>query len=352
MGCFDDCQKIKYNENRGTFMKKTLRKAMAVIFILFISLSSFSGCVDLTTFHTHDFKQKMDGTKHFKECSCGEIKDSAEHEFSWRKDYTGKECTACGYIIDGKTPVLIEKNEDGTIKLKEELISTLIWYFKNYRFIGDPFPWNFADKLNLIKSGECSPLLVKFSNECYYVAAYYAIPEGHCETYCCCDNYTWVGVEKVEDVKEIWDGKTLVGAFQINPQELCVNIKTGSTDVVMDHFAFYTPEFVDDVAVAPEIILEDLFIYLNWRSDKYIGYSSLRSPTHHKYGSIKCMEFDGKYYVAEYHGSVYSGVDLEEIYGKYYDELMSNIVDEYVVEDDNRTRYGLFELEDIVKIIK
>ena len=333
-------------------MKKSGKKTLGIVLVLFTVFFWLSSCADNSMLHIHYFKQKMDGTKHYNECSCGEIKDTAEHKFSWRRDYTGKECTACGYIIDGKTPISIEKTENGTIKLREELVSTLAEYFKNHRVIGDPMPWTFGDKLNLFKSGESTPLLVKFSNECYYVAAYYAIPEGHNETYCCSDDYTWVGLKKAEDVKESLDGKTLVGAFQINPQELCVNIKTGSTDVVMDHFAFYNPEFVDGVAIAPEIIFEDLFIYLNWRSDKYIGYSSLHSSTHHKFGSIKCMELDGKYYVAEYHGSVYSGVDLERIYGKYYDELMSIIVDEYVVEDDNRTRYGLFKLEDIMEIIK
>ena len=112
-------------------MKNLVKKSLGIVLVLLTVLSCFSSCVDSSMFHIHDFKQKIDENKHFMECSCGEIKDSAEHEFSWRKDYTGKECAACGYIIDEKTPISIEKNEDGTIKLKGELIKGLSNYFKN-----------------------------------------------------------------------------------------------------------------------------------------------------------------------------------------------------------------------------
>lgn len=238
-----------------------------------------------------------------------------------------------------------EKNSDGTLKLSEGLISRLTDYFKrDTRIEYDLGVRSFEDKLNYCKNGY-DPLLVKFVDKSYFVAAYFDIPEEHVELhfYCCCDNYTWVGFEKAEDVKEIWNGKELIGAFQINPQELCKNIKTGSRDVVIEHFSFYRPKFVSGVAVDPEIEFEKIFVYLNDSSDKYICYSSLVHPELHRLKSFRCIELDGKYYIMELHRG-----NLEEIYGAYYDELMSVLVDEYVIEGE---RYGLYKIEDIARII-
>ena len=334
-------------------MKSVANKSILVILVLIIALCSLSGCVSDYLPHIHIFKQKMNADGHFMECSCGENKDQAEHTFVWRNDYLHMECTDCGYIIENNIETVIEKNEDGTVRLSENLRSALSDYYKSYFLNVDPYPFNFGEKLNHIKSGECAPVFVKFSSRCYYVAAYFSTTEEHDELYCCSDSYTWVGFEKAEDVKETLDGEILMGAFQINPQEFCVNIKTGEYDVTMDHFVFYRPEFVDGVALAPEITFENLFIYLSQDDDKYICYSSTRYTSLHEAGSFKCMELDGKYYIAEYHGSLYNGADLEAEYGEYYNKLMSILVDEYVVEgDDKRTKYGLFEVEDILEMIK
>ena len=331
---------------------KIIFKKIPIILILITILSCFSGCDNNSAFHLHIFKQKMDTDVHFMECACGESKQSEAHSFEWRSDYKHKECTACGYIKDEDTSVTVDKDGDGSIKLSDELLAGLKNYFANIMVQYDIGSASFEDKINSCKNDTRTPLMVKFSEKAYYVAAYYAASEGHYEHYCCYNDYTFVAFEGAEDVKESWDGKAIVGAFQVNPQELCVNIKTGESNTKMDHVSFYTPEFVDGVATDPEIDFDDFFIRLMSKDEDYVCYSSTRHTSLHQLGTLDCMELDGKYYVAEYHGSLYDGVDLERIYGKYYDTLASLLVDEYVIEEhDRRPRYGLYNLIDIVKII-
>lgn len=112
MGYFDYFQKAKNDEHKEFFMKNTFKKSIGVVLILFISLSSLIGCTNNSMFHIHFFKQKMDGTRHFMECFCGEIKDSSEHLFDWVVDseptytapgYKHQECNICGYKMEENT---------------------------------------------------------------------------------------------------------------------------------------------------------------------------------------------------------------------------------------------------------
>ena len=90
-----------------------LSKNFKRIFIsVLIILSSFSGCINNSVFHSHDYKLKSNETHHFEECSCGKITDSAEHTFGWVVDteptysapgYKHKECTTCTYKTDENT---------------------------------------------------------------------------------------------------------------------------------------------------------------------------------------------------------------------------------------------------------
>lgn len=93
-------------------MKKLIKKSLGILLVLFSVLSCFNGCVNGSTFHTHNFKQKTDETRHFKECECGEVTDIAEHTFEWIIDseptytapgYKHKECTDCGYKTEENT---------------------------------------------------------------------------------------------------------------------------------------------------------------------------------------------------------------------------------------------------------
>lgn len=91
---------------RRNMMKAMIRKSIGVVLILLTVISCFGSCIDSSYFHIHSFKLKMNETVHFKECECGEIKDSAEHLFDWVVDsdptytapgYKHKECVDCGY---------------------------------------------------------------------------------------------------------------------------------------------------------------------------------------------------------------------------------------------------------------
>ena len=262
-----------------------VKKYIGVMLILVITILAFSSCADNSVPHIHVFKQKINETEHFKECRCGQTQNVEEHTFDWRNDYKYKECTACGYIIDVSIPIAIEKNDDGTIKLRDELVLALSDYFGNYLNEYYMISLSFADKLDRCKN-DFAPLLVKFGDKCYYVAAYYTASHENAEheddLFCCHKDYVWVGFEKAEDIKESWDGKELIGAFQINPKELCVNLKTDANDVIMEHFAFFRPEFKDGVALKPEIHFDNFFIYLHWelKTEKYIAYSSTNSALH------------------------------------------------------------------------
>lgn len=313
------------------------------------------GSIDL--FHIYNFNLEADQSSHFMKCLvCDKFSDGEPHSFEVKSDYQNMSCTTCAYTHSEENSFTIEKNADGTVRLGDELIDRLVYYIDKEMFLqADTYSYSFAEKLNLCKS-EITPLLVKLSDNSYYVAAYFAASEIHSEAFCCPWDYTWIGFQKAEDVKESWEGKKLIGAFQINPQELCVNIKTGLSDVTVEHFEFYRPKFVDGVAIAPEITFEKMLIYLSQSKEnekEYIGFSTA-APGFEK---IACIELDGKCYVMQRHGAISEGElhgrDLNREYGEYYDHLMSVLVDEHHIERPyEMSIYGLFTLEDISEIIR
>ncbi len=253
----------------------------------------------------------------------------------------------------------IEKNDDGSIKLKEELIQTLVNYLSGYMTEYDIPGYTIGEKL-LLCNNNFNPLFVKFSDECYFVVAYYVPihenPNYENHTFCCIDEYTWIGFEKAEDVKKNMDGKEAVAAFQINIQEFCKNLKTNSADVTIEHFMFYRPEFSDNIAISPQITFDHLFIYVTESNAKYISYSS-STPIHEPF-SISCIELDGQYYAKELISTLYGDgryyeTDLKMSFGEYYNSLMSiMITDKYFEENETRkNNYALFKIEDVELIV-
>lgn len=349
-------------------MKTTPKYLISYMVVLCIVLLCFAGCVNSQTGHIHSFEDKADETNHFKECSCGETADITKHTFEWVTDleptnttigYKHKECTVCGYVTENKTTIEIEKNEVKTIEIKETLIASLKEYLKYYFLQADRYTPSFAEKIDYIKRNERSPLLVKFSDECYYVAAYFENSDGMLKNY---DKYTWVGFEKAEDVKESWEGKKIVIAFQIKPQEFCVNLTTDSTDVEMDYFDAYRPKFSNGVASVPEFdSFHSFLIYLAQESDvdnKYIGVTGRDCE-----GNFDCIELDGKNCIKEYYSAEKNGVEVPYIdtdveyrrvlqYGEYYDELMKIAQKHSESQDSLTLNYLLFEITDFVKIIE
>lgn len=87
-------------------MKNLSKKFLGMLLVLLTVISCFSGCINNSVFHSHKYKLKSNESGHFMECSCGEVKDSAEHTFDWVVDveptytapgYKHKECGVCGY---------------------------------------------------------------------------------------------------------------------------------------------------------------------------------------------------------------------------------------------------------------
>ena len=60
-------------------MKNLSKKFLGMLLVLLTVFSGFSGCINNAVFHSHEYKLKSNESGHFMECSCGEVKDSAEH---------------------------------------------------------------------------------------------------------------------------------------------------------------------------------------------------------------------------------------------------------------------------------
>ena len=58
-------------------MKIMIRNFFGVVLILLTILSCFSGCINNSVLHSHNYKLRVNETEHFMECSCGETKDNA-----------------------------------------------------------------------------------------------------------------------------------------------------------------------------------------------------------------------------------------------------------------------------------
>jgi hypothetical protein len=103
-----------------TIFEKRRKKMRKIILILIIGLAFFA-CDDGkdTETHVHDYGTawKSNAAQHWRECSCGEKADAADHTAGdWKVDQAAtettagsqhKECTVCGYEMEtGIIPVL------------------------------------------------------------------------------------------------------------------------------------------------------------------------------------------------------------------------------------------------------
>ncbi len=340
-----------------------MKRILGVLLILLTIFSCLAGCEYFAPKHEHEFSLSYDETSHFQKCDCGEITDKAEHSLEWVVDreptatengYKHLECD-CGFKSEEHTPILIEKNEDGTLKLDDKLIEALSEYLRDFYECYDIPDYDFGSKIELCKSNR-NPILVEFGDMCYYVAAYYNAPHDLPEDFCCYDKYTWVGFERADEILERWEGKAFVAAFQINTAEFCKNIKTNESDYLMEHFAFFTPEFEDGKALSPEIKFENLFILLTESNEKVIYYSS--KTVSHGVFSFDCIKLDGEYYIIQRHSSEWDDgnrkeEDLHAEYGELYDDIISLDFELYVEKKGTRTNYyAKFELEDIAKLMR
>lgn len=338
-----------------------MNKIISMILLCAMLLSCLVGCEYFAPKHEHDFSPSYDEMGHVQKCACGEITGSAEHSLEWVVDKAATntingtkhlECS-CGYRTEEKTPIPIEKNEDGTLKLDETLIGALSEYLREPS--GDIMLYSLGDKLGLCNSGY-TPLFVETGDEVYFVAVYSNETPENPENpgdYVHYEEYTWVGLENATEIQESWNGEAFVAAFIVNPAKLCKNLKSGETDYKMEHFCFFRPKFKDGFALERENSFKYLAIQLTESSEKQL-YCSISSAFNNLY-SIGCIELDGEYYVKQQistrlaDGTLYEH-NLELAFGEYYDDLMGvMITGKYSVttEPGDTHEYGLISVSDL-----
>ena len=268
-----------------------------------------------------------------------------------------------------------------TIELSVDLINSIKDFLYSLNLDVSIVDITLADKFDMIKNG-AQPLHVKFDpTEYYYVCAYF---DGHCRwedkcdsvkcdsehceiekaTYCCHDEYVWVGFGNEKDIPEYYNGGRLIAAFQVNKTLFNRDLLSEKSQVPkFEYYQMYQPTFIDGFNVADPIHFEETFIYLNVSEADtvYYGYDRYRDKLN--WEKMSCVEIDGEFYLKHqlavlYKNGTYSNIGEQSLrarYKDYYDYLISvMIADKYseTYESGNIGYYGLFKLEDIAKMFK
>lgn len=219
-----------------------------------------------------------------------------------------------------------------------------------------------SDRIDSIKSGR-QALFLKFSPEdCYYVCGYYRDDKHNYSengSYCCVEEYTWVGYNDEKKILEKYGDESFAVAFQLNKTETCFDLLPSDKVVPnVEHIALYTPNFENGVNVAESLVYDATYIYLNSsnKNTKYYYYDEI-DETLHNNATIPCIELEDQYFIIQ---CIYvvdaseTRIDQSYQFGEYYDSLIDiMIVDKYSQEDDRgRTwYYGLFEIEEFVDTV-
>ncbi len=264
-----------------------------------------------------------------------------------------------------------KKTDGGELELSGGLIETLNDSLEKSGTITEPSTRTFQGKLEAIKRG-AQALIVKFNAADYYYACAYYSSEHEYEhvDFCCHDKYTWVGFDKETDIKEFYDGKQFVAAFQINKSSLCKtideSIEQRSTSI--ERYKRYIPEFKNGSNSASAFAYEDYFLFVEMYDDR-LETSQMPSSEVIYYElwdgwtnlfEINCLDIDETTYLSIYsHTELSDGTttisyfDIE--FGNYYDELTNiAITDKYseVLSDGSIKYYALFGIKDIINFCK
>ena len=142
-------------------MKKLIKKSLGILLVLFSVLSCFNGCVNGSTFHTHNFKQNADETRHFKECECGEVTDIAEHTFEWITDseptysspgYKHQECSTCGYKAEENAVIERLLHDELVV---DGMVDPTIGTFEHFSSVSDARAFYNSNKKEIASSFIC-----------------------------------------------------------------------------------------------------------------------------------------------------------------------------------------------------
>lgn len=248
------------------------------------------------------------------------------------------------------------------LKSDSDLVIKLIEYCN---FLINPPNWDLPSVsleqlINTMRGGVIRPLLVDYeAGNCYYVCGYYNCDEHRPEQreYYCASNYTWVKYENVKDIRDNYDGKSFVVAFQINRPSITKNILTGDEkSQSMEIVGTYTPEFVEGTNIGEIDSFDKTVIFLT--SDKESVIYRIYTAPHSLY-EIDCVRLDNKYYISfEMYSVSDSGMrydyDQSWNFGEYYDSMMDIMITEkYSKELDSGSviHYGLVDIDEFVNEI-
>ena len=241
-------------------------------------------------------------------------------------------------------------------ELEEGLIKALSDYLREYYGPNcDLAVRSLEQKINFCRNGY-NPLLVEGGEECYYVAVYSNQEPQPTDENRKFEEDTWVRFNTSEEISESWNDEAFLAAFQINPARSCKNLKTGETDIKMEHFFHIRPEFKDGFAIPIKKTNQILFIQLTTSDEKQLYCT--RSSTIQGLYRISCTKLDGETYIYYQIGyqlgnGKYVEHDLEAEFGEYYDEIMKvMIIKEYTSESGVIRKSGFIPIEGFSKIIK
>ena len=236
------------------------------------------------------------------------------------------------------------------------LRDTLAEYLEQYTTEYEIYGFTSEEKIDFIRNG-AQPLHVAFDPSGYYfVCGYYNDPEGkEIGEYRNAKKYTWVKVGSADKIRESYFGKELIVAFQMNRALFVKDISKDRAYLPgMEHFQIYKPKFKDGENTNPPIDFSETFIYLNgvttkggysYERFKGKGYRSVKQYDHEKL-TIRCIYFEGQYYIPIHTHSVYSNGEFYDCtddnsrrFGKYYDAI-ENIMETGRYSIDSEGGYG------------
>ena len=248
---------------------------------------------------------------------------------------------------------------DDSNTLNDGLIDALVEYLRDFYVQYELPDTSLSIKIDKIKNGQ-QPLLVDFDpDNFYFVCGYYdgVTVNGPLE-YKNSEEYTWVRFESQNEIKEIYEDKNFIVAFQINKALLVRDIASHQAIIPrIEHFQMYEPIFENGVNTNAHIIFEKEFIYLNPSNAERVYHST--SAFNHQAVTIPCILLDNKYYITRVTYSIHASGNTSERnlkgdFGTYYDALMSimNTTKYSVTNEQGRTDYyGLIDIDDFVNHI-
>ena len=327
-------------------MKSILIKSAGVILILILLFSALVGCVppvepddNVTPEHAHSYEWVTD----------------LEATFD-APGYKHKECE-CGHIIEENTEIPADKS---SANISEDLLLELYEYVLVYTAHGEKRADSFKNKMNDITYRGYDALFTELDPEAYYFVAVYLDqenPESSSGYYPYINgfnhdledgkkDYLTVAYKNAEDIKQYYDGKTFLFAFQINYSCICYDILDESRSFKTENIGMYYAEFVDGVNVAERCHRDEIFIRLDSSdSDRKFSAFDLEngSAIYFKY-----VERDGKQYVAGL--AYYIDTYPNEFFSVYADAFLAIMEEEKYTE--GKIEYYLFPLDGVVEIIK